>query len=596
MVPYFREQQYDDDDSHSQCRQTAAAGEKSKLADCLCDKIKVHGLLQNHTPHAAAATLWPTMKGDNYDLIHLLTLYIYISFLGKLALRSESNFSLGDNLGYSFFSSRNKNALSRNFTVGTSSISHSPEVCGCGGDEDSEKADMVATLASFVEDDPSILNESSRHHEFNNGTTPMAAVATLKRHLRLASLPISLPIYIPTMSGMVGNFVIAFLLVILSSSSSSSFYHHRPPCLVIVVVLFVLSSLSSTLSCHRRRPPRLVIVVVVLLVLSLSSSSSSSCHCRRPPCLVIVVVLLLVLSLSSSSSSCHRRRPPCLVVVHLVLSSSTSSSSCHRRRRPPCLVIVVVLFVLSSLSSTLSCHRRRPLRLVVVIVHLVLSSSTSSSSCHRRRRPPCLVIVVVVLLVLSLSTSTLSCHRRRPPPRLVIVVVLFVLSSSTSTLSCHRRRPPCLVIVVLLVLSLSSSSLLLFDDDEEKIGVETSTGPAKEAVDDVLSVLSSAIDKIAWGLLAWFFCGFLSAWVGSVSGRWRRAVLAARGFLSGEGLGGGDDAGGRRVGFLEVILFFVALAIYEGAVLTSGVEMMGLGSAAFYCIQKQTAPRRFTTP
>lgn len=84
MVPYFREQQYDDDDSHSQCRQTAAAGEKSKLADCLCDKIKVHGLLQNHTPHAAAATLWPTMKGDNYDLIHLLTLYIYISFLGKV--------------------------------------------------------------------------------------------------------------------------------------------------------------------------------------------------------------------------------------------------------------------------------------------------------------------------------------------------------------------------------------------------------------------------------------------------------------------------------------------------------------------------------
>lgn len=45
--------------------------------------------------------------------------------------------------------------------------------------------------------------------------------------------------------------------------------------------------------------------------------------------------------------------------------------------------------------------------------------------------------------------------------------------------------------------------------------------------------------------------------MGSVSGRWRRAVLAARGFLSGEGLGGGDDAGGRRVGFLEVILFFV---------------------------------------
>lgn len=37
--------------------------------------------------------------------------------------------------------------------------------------------------------------------------------------------------------------------------------------------------------------------------------------------------------------------------------------------------------------------------------------------------------------------------------------------------------------------------------------METSTGPAKEAVDDVLSVLSSAIDKIAWGLLAWFFCG-----------------------------------------------------------------------------------------
>lgn len=71
-------------------------------------------------------------------------------FHPQLALRSESNFSLGDNLGYSFFSSRNKNALSRNFTVGTSSISHSPEVCGCGGDEDSEKADMVATLASFV--------------------------------------------------------------------------------------------------------------------------------------------------------------------------------------------------------------------------------------------------------------------------------------------------------------------------------------------------------------------------------------------------------------------------------------------------------------